>query len=269
MVGRYYISVLRDALSRSLGFSKSQGLVTGIVLVALGIVVGMGFFHWHGPPSGDPAYMKELMTTAIISGFAPIIIVGVGVFLYHLVRAPAELAKDARLAYEGSEKNGQALTDLVEQLKQRLASRKPDLVFKIEYWGQLTGQIGDYSFNNLIVELSVRNSGERTALSDWELEIPSITAEPISPRKDPWQDMVFKSVRDTKTGGRLMTDLMVRTDDGLGKGDIARGTMMFLVPGLSHEIAGDSKFVVRLTCLDALGEKHLVQSEGAAINIST
>jgi hypothetical protein len=268
MLIHYYVSVVHRALSRSLDFSKSQGLTTGMVLVALGIVVGLCFFHWNGPPSGDPAYMKELITTAIISGFAPIVILGVCALLYHLVHAPADLANDARLAYQGLEKNNRALTDLVEQCEQRLAARKPNLVFKIEYWAQLMGQIGDRSVSNIIVEISVRNSGERTALSDWHLEIPSITAGPISPRKDAWQEMVFKNVRDAKTGERLMTDLMDRTSAGLGKGDIAKGTIMFLVPELQREIYGDSKIVARLTCLDALAEKHLVVSEASAINIS-
>jgi len=116
MVIRYYTSVLDRALSRSVDFSRSQGLATGIVLVALGLMVGLCSFHWNGPPSGDPAYMKELITTAIISGFAPIIILCVCVFVYYLVRSPADLANDARLAYQGVENNNRALTARGESL---------------------------------------------------------------------------------------------------------------------------------------------------------
>ena len=44
---------------------------------------------------------------------------------------------------------------------------------------------------------------------------------------------------------------------------------MFHVPGLSRLIVGDNTIKVSLSCLDALGEKHVVQSEGTAIKIGS
>jgi hypothetical protein len=123
------------------------------------------------------------------------------------------------------------------------------------------------SGNNILIELCIRNSGERTALSDWKLEIPSITTAPISPRRDPWQGQVLKQLRDDKTGGRLTSDILAKTDVGIGKGDIIRGAMIFLIPALSRQIYDDATFKADLRCLDARGLPQATQSEEPAIKI--
>jgi hypothetical protein len=280
-IGSYYLEVVREAVDRVAKFAKAQGLVIGVVLSFLGVAVGLGVeIYRHPSRSALVKDLNELLVTALISGVAPIIIVGFAAFVFYLVRAPAELADKSRLAYEELATSRLVLLRehaeitakfnlRIEQFEQQIAARTPDLTFKIEYWGQLMTFLGPgESFgNNVLIELSIRNSGERTALSDWKLEIPSITTEPISPRRDPWQEQALKHLRDGQTGARLTSDILAKTDAGLGRGDIVRGAMIFLIPGMSRQIYDDTTFRAYLRCLDARGLSQATQSEEPAIKI--
>jgi hypothetical protein len=270
MVLDYYGSVCRRAVSRSKDFWISQGLVIGVVLLVLGVLSGLAFIHWYSPPPPKGQHpMSDLIVTAIVSGLSPIVVIGVLVFLFYLVRAPAELAGLAQQQFGALEKTHQsfieehasAITKLhleIGDLGQRLASRKPAFAISIQRWFQLMGpNIGVPC--NLIFQVTIRNSGERSALSDWKLEIPSLASEPISPHRGQWQEWVFGMVRDAKTGQRVLTDLVSQTEIGMDRGDIARGTLMFAIPDLSQSLVGKETIKATLTCLDAQGEQHCAQ----------
>ena len=223
----------------------------------------------------------ELLITALISGIVPIIALGLGSFLFFLVRAPAVLAQRERDAFDRLEHSKTALvqqhaqletefTSQIEELQNRLAARDPALHFKIEWLGQLMMFLGPQEGygSNILVEVSIRNSGERTALSDWTLEIPSVTSEAIPSRMDPWVERVFDNLRNEKTGGRETSDVMTRAARGLSKGDIARGALMFLIPDISaRDLSADNTLRACLRCVDARGLPHVVQSDEPPISI--
>ena len=267
---RYHASVFQHALRDALRFAWSQGLPITLAITIIGIATGIVFWHRYAQSADSVEQMRDILLTGVVSTILPVSIVGLAIFFVFLVRAPADLAEQARSAYIGLELTRRVLSERIGELEGQLASRAPDLTFKVEYWAQLMMSDGGGTpfGGNLLIELSIRNSGERTALSDWALEIPSIIDEPISPRVDPWQEYVLKNLRDRTTGGRLTRDLVTQTTAGLNKGDIARGALVFLIPKLSREIHGDSTVTVHLSCLDARGEKHVVQSEMPAIKIS-
>ena len=269
MVRQYYVSLFREARSRSWDFSKSQGLATTIVLATLALGVALAFVYWRPPPSGEGSYMNAQLANAVIWVFAPTFILGIGVFFYHLVRAPAELAERARSEYSSLEKTLSAFNEdhanvvtklnfVVGDLERRVNDRKPAFAIAIREWFQLMGpSIGQPC--NLIFQVTVRNSGGRSALSDWKLEIPSLASEPISPHRGQWQEWVFGMVRDAKTGQRVLTDLVSQTEIGMDRGDIAQGTLMFAVPDLSQSLVGKETIKATLICLDAQGEQHCAQ----------
>jgi len=213
--------------------------------------------------------MNEQLANAVIWVFAPTFILAIGAFFYHLVRAPAELAERTRSEYSSLEKtlsafnedHANAVTKLnfvIGDLERRLNDRKPAFAISIQGWFQLMGpSIGQPC--NLIFQVTVRNSGGRSALSDWKLEIPSLASEPISPHRGQWQEWVFNMVRDAKTGQRVLTDLVSHTEIGVDRGDITQGTLMFAVPDLSQSLVGKETIKATLTCLDAQGEQHCAQ----------
>jgi hypothetical protein len=253
---RYYLSVLRQAMSHSATFVNAQGLVTSLGLAVLGMFVDVAYHvHQH---QGWGAAVNDI-GQLVLSGVIPVMLLAAIIFIYHLVRAPAELAALRRSEYAMLEREA-------DDLRHRLSAQQMDLSLSIEYWGQLTGA-AITAPTNVIFQITVRNSGPPTALSDWKLEIPSVTTEPVSPRRDPWQEMVFKNLRDARTGAQVLTDLLRRTAQRLDTGEIAQGTIMFDLTSLSRSIVGDETLRATLTCLDARGDKHCIQSQGAAVKI--
>jgi len=140
-------------------------------------------------------------------------------------------------------------------LDAQLAAKRPNLTCKIESCDQLMtflGQEEGYG-TNIVFMVSIRNSGARTALSDWKLEIPGVITEPADPRDDPSQAMLLKSNK--------FDDLVSVSQAGIGSGDIINGVLIFLVPNLTNEIFDDpaTRFILSFT--DAHGETHVAEAD--------
>lgn len=131
-------------------------------------------------------------------------------------------------------------------------AKRPDLLCKVEDCQQLLFQMGprDGYGSNILLKLTLRNVGAKTALSDWRLEIPSIGTAAIEPRSDPWSDMLFKQNR--------LADLLKTSQFGIGQGDIVQGVLIFTVPGLTKE-KGEHIDRLIVTFMDALGETHAAE----------
>jgi hypothetical protein len=154
MFAAYYRRVLVEAKERTVVFARSQGLVTGIVLAVLGVACGIWMeYRRHSSGSATMKDIHELLLTAIISGVAPIMVLGLASFLFFLVRAPAVLAQREQYAFDRLQHSKAALvqqhaqlvaelTDQIEELQNRLGARDPALHFKIEWWGQLMMLLG-------------------------------------------------------------------------------------------------------------------------------
>lgn len=136
--------------------------------------------------------------------------------------------RDARLKAEIETAKIKAESDRErEKLEAELASRRPDLSWKIESCVQLMtflAQREGYG-TNIAFTISARNGGAQTALSDWTLDIPGVTSGPVEPRSDPWQEMLIKQ--------QGFDDLASVSQAGIGSGAIVRGALIFLIPNLT------------------------------------
>ena len=133
----YYRSVFRQATVRSLAFARTQGLVAGIALVAVGIPIGFAYQKWCAAVSD----LHQLLVAAVVGGLAPNAVLAISVFFYYLVRAPAELAAIQESQYAALEHNRD---DLGERLVQLQSDRQIKL--KVTVSMSKVGQDLDFGF---------------------------------------------------------------------------------------------------------------------------
>jgi len=252
---RYYASVLRHGAGRSTAFAHAWGLVASLVLAALGLVFGIGYqIHHDGGFKPAMSDLHQLTITALMSGFAPIVVVGLLTFIIYLVRAPAELAAVARC----DRRRFQQKYDLevagyvaqIDELKARLSAPKPDLFFTIEQCLQLPYEMGAAWGSTLLLDITLRNTGARTAISDWKLEAQPITKEPVLPKNDSYSEMFLRQNR--------LTSVLKSAPFGISQGDILQGVLLFDVSGLNMGRTQEIKRVL-LNFKDAFGEEHLAE----------
>ena len=164
----------------------------------------------------------------------------------HNGRLKAEIERDEVRAGFDRERAG---------LEAQIAAKHPKLTCKIESCDQLMAFLGhgEGYGTNIAFALSIRNSGARTALSDWKLEIPGVVTEPADPRNDPWQEMLLKSNK--------LDDLVPISQAGIDSGDIINGVLIFLVPNLTNEIFDDPATRLILSFTDAHGDTHVAEAD--------
>jgi len=69
--------------------------------------------------------------------------------------------------------------------------------------------------------------------------------------------MLFKQSR--------LKDLEAVAADGMERGDIIHGALIFHVPDLAKPITGDPNIKARLTCMDAQATPHVIESTTPAM----
>jgi hypothetical protein len=101
-------------------FAKSQGLLISIVLAIVGIFCALVYQTEILPKDPTLPTMgtePELLMTVFISAISPIVLLAIVVFMYQLIRAPAELAQLAENRFTESERRAEQFEGELKALK--------------------------------------------------------------------------------------------------------------------------------------------------------